>query len=745
MQIAEIIVDVAHSNVDNVFDYYIGDNCKNVKAGTRVLVPFSNRKIEGFIVKIKDKTQVPPEKMKSIIKPLDEEPVLNEEQLELVFWMKEQYSCLLVHSLRTLIPSQIRSGKTGIKQTRYIGKNFDVEDKDNVLSEVSRGKKQKQIIEYLLEKDEDVLISEINEKFGNSNSSIKSLEEKGFIRLSSRRVYRRPMSALEEKHDKQVVLTSAQNAALNKIANNTSRNKKFLIHGVTGSGKTEVYMRLCSRILNQDKGVIILVPEISLTPQMVTSFRARFKGIGAVLHSRLSPGEKLDEWERIRTGEARIVIGARSAVFAPIENLGLIVIDEEHETSYKSETQPRYDAVEVAQFRCAQTDAILLLGSATPTVSRYYQAMNGEYDLLKLPDRVGEAEMPETFIVDMREEFKAKNMSIISRKLKIKLEDCLSRGEKAILFLNRRGYSTHVSCRDCGYVVQCEHCDVSMTYHMSDGKLRCHYCGMEMQPPEICPECGSRYIKYFGGGTQKVAEEVQKMFEGAKILRMDADTTTGKTSHIDILNEFAKEDTQILVGTQMITKGLDFHDVTLVGVIAADTSLYASDYRAVERTFQLVAQVSGRAGRGHKKGDVVIQTYSPDNFAIVNAANHDYESFYAEEIKMREIMLYPPFAYFSRWVFLSEDEQAAKYDAERAFEAMREYLEKHSEAAEGVISMDVAPTQYVRIKGQYRYQLLIRYYMNENGQNALKYFSGLDKAAVPLSHMILEIDPLNMI
>ena len=504
-------------------------------------------------------------------------------------------------------------------------------------------------------------------------------------------------------------------------------------------------MRLCSEILKQGKGVIILVPEISLTPQMVASFRARFKQIGAVLHSRLSAGEKLDEWQRIYSGEASIVIGARSAVFAPIKNLGLIVIDEEHETSYKSETQPRYDAVDVAQFRCAQNEAILLLGSATPTVSRYYQALNGEYNLLKLPDRAGEAEMPDTFIVDMREEFKAKNMSIISRKLKIKMEDCLSRGEKAILFLNRRGYSTHVSCRDCGYVVQCEHCDVSMTYHMSDGRLRCHYCGMETQPPEICPECGSRYIKYFGGGTQKVAEEVQKMFEGAKVLRMDADTTAGKTSHIDILNEFAKEDAQILVGTQMITKGLDFHDVTLVGVIAADTSLYASDYRAVERTFQLVAQVSGRAGRGKKKGDVVIQTYSPDNFAIVHAAEHDYESFYKEEIKMREMMLYPPFAYFSRWVFLSEDEQAAKYGAEKAFANMREYLEKNHETAQSVISMDAAPTQYVRIKGQYRYQLLIRYYMDENGKKALKYFTELDKAAVPLTHMILEIDPLNMI
>ena len=387
----------------------------------------------------------------------------------------------------------------------------------------------------------------------------------------------------------------------------------------------------------------------------------------------------------------------------------------------------------------------MLLGSATPTVDRYYQALKGEYTLLKLPDRAGEAEMPETFIVDMREEFKAKNMSIISRKLKYKLEDCLSRGEKAILFLNRRGYSTHVSCRDCGYVVQCEHCDVSMTYHMSDGKLRCHYCGMEMQPPNTCPECGSQYIKYFGGGTQKVAEEVQKIFDGVNVLRMDADTTTGKTSHIDILNEFAKEDAQILVGTQMITKGLDFHDVTLVGVIAADTSLYASDYRAVERTFQLAAQVSGRAGRGHKKGEVVIQTYSPDNFAIVHAANHDYESFYDEEIKMRELMLYPPFAFFSRWVFLSEDEQAAKYEAEKAFEIMREYLEENYEIAQSVISMDVAPTQYVKIKGQYRYQLLIRYYMNENGKKALKHFKELDKGAVPLTHMILEIDPLNMI
>ncbi|MEX1378200.1 MAG: primosomal protein N' [Eubacteriales bacterium] len=745
MKIAEVIVDVAHSSVDRVFDYYIGSDYADVEIGTRVLVPFNNRKIEGVIVGIKSSTDVPSNKMKTIIKPMDEFPVLSESQLQLALWMKKQYSCLLVHSLRVMIPAQLRSGKVNIKQNKYVSINFDIENKDEVLDSLSRSKKQKQIVEYLIEKNDEVILSNITKDLGESASSIRSLEEKELITVHKKRVFRKPMIELGEKDDKKVELTQAQNDALYKIINNKSENKKFIIHGVTGSGKTELYMRLCKQMLDKGKGVIILVPEISLTPQMVSVFRSRFKNKGAVLHSKLSAGERLDEWERIHAGDAKIVIGARSAVFAPVENMGLIVIDEEHETSYKSETQPRYDAVEVAQYRCVQNDAVLLLGSATPTISRYYMAEQGEYNLLTLPERVGDAQMPETYIVDMREEFKAKNMSIISRKLKAKLEDCIGKGEKAILFLNRRGYSTHVSCRDCGYVVKCEHCDVTMTYHMSDSRLRCHYCGMEMQPPETCPECASKYIKYFGGGTQKVEDEIKKLFPKVKVLRMDADTTGRKTSHIDILNEFEKEDAQVLVGTQMITKGLDFHDVTLVGVIAADTSLYAGDYRAEERTFQLVAQVAGRAGRGSKKGDVVIQTYSPENFAIVHAANHDYESFYSEEIKMREINLYPPFAYFSRWVFMSEDEEAAQYEAEDAFRRMKEYLEKDSDIAQSIISMDVAPAQYIKIKGQYRYQLLIKYYMDEYGERALTYFSSLDVKAMTLAHMTLEIDPLNMV
>lgn len=743
-KIAEIIVDAAHSNIDRVFDYYIGSDCEAANIGTRVLVPFNNRKIEGFIVRVKSSTDVPLNKMKSIIRVLDETPVLTKKQLDLALWMKDQYSCLLAHSLRVMIPAQIRGGKAKIKQIKYIGINFDKDKAAEILASLTRSKKQKQIIEYLLDANSDVAISQINEELGNSQSSIKSLKEKELVIITEKRIFRRPMKALDEKKDKQVSLSYSQKIALDTIVDNKSDNKKFLVHGVTGSGKTEVYMRLCSKMLNENKGVIILVPEISLTPQMVATFRARFTD-SAVLHSKLSVGERLDEWQRIRIGEARIVIGARSAVFAPVDNLGLIVIDEEHETSYKSETQPRYDAVEVAQYRCSQNDAILLLGSATPTVSRYYKAKLGEYHLLNLPKRVGDAMMPETHIVDMREEFKAKNMSIISRKLKEELEECIQKGEKAILFLNRRGYSTHVSCRDCGFVVKCEHCDVSMTYHMSDSKLRCHYCGMENSPPALCPECGSKYIKYFGGGTQKVVEEVQKLFKGIKVLRMDADTTSRKASHVEILKEFENEDAQVLVGTQMITKGLDFHDVTLVGVIAADTSLYASDYRAVERTFQLVAQVAGRSGRGQKSGSVVIQTYAPDNFAIIQAANHDYESFYNEEIKMRELMLYPPFAFFSRWVVTSEDEDAAQYETENLFKKMREYLEKNPEINSSVISMDAAPTQYVRIKGKYRYQLLIKYYMDENGQKALERFSCLDNDAISLAHMTLEIDPLNMI
>lgn len=745
VRIAEVIVDVAHSNIDRVFDYYLDDSMENVGVGMRVLVPFGGRKIEGFIVKTKDNTKVAKNKMKSIIKAIDDYQVISENQLKLAFWMKRQYACLLVHSLRVMLPAQIRGGKVAIKQERYIKIVFELDNAHNILTSLNKAKKQKQIVEYLLDKKAEVKVSKINADCGASTSSINSLCKKQLISITKKRTLRKPMQSLPSVADKRVELTDEQCYAVEEILDKDRDNNKFLIHGVTGSGKTEVYMRLSASMLAEGKGVIILVPEISLTPQMVSTFRARFENKGAVLHSKLSAGERLDEWQRIRSGDAKIVIGARSAVFAPVTDLGLIVIDEEHETSYKSETQPRYDAIEVARHRCEAQGCTLLLGSATPTITRYYEALRGDYCLLQLKDRVGQAKMPATHIVDMREEFKRGNMSIISNKLHQSLEKCLSQGQKAILFLNRRGHSTHVSCRDCGYVLKCDNCDVTMTYHINDGTLRCHYCGADMDPPTICPECSSKYIKYFGGGTQKVEQEILKLFDGANVLRMDADTTGKKTSHIDILADFAKEDAQILIGTQMIAKGLDFHDVTLVGVIAADTSLYASDYRAMERTFQLVAQVAGRAGRGQKEGEVVIQTYSPDNFAIVNAAAHDYLSFYQEEINMRKASLYPPFAYYSRWVFSHEDLEAVKCEAENAFTIMKEYVDKDIKIRQSILALDVAPARLIKIKGRYRYQLLIKYYKDESGMKMLDYFSSLDNLSLALAYMTLEIDPLNMV
>jgi primosomal protein N' (replication factor Y) len=463
------------------------------------------------------------------------------------------------------------------------------------------------------------------------------------------------------------------------------------------------------------------------------------------MHSRLSPGERYDEWQRLRSGKARVAIGARSAIFAPVENIGLIVIDEEHEGTYRSQNMPRYNAIEVAKKRCEFNNSALVLGSATPSVESYYRAKEGEYHLLEMPKRIGTALMPEVEIVDMREEFKKGNKRVISQSLYDALDTCLERDEQAILFLNRRGHSTFVSCRECGYVCECEFCDLPMTYHKATGKLHCHYCGSIEESPKVCPQCGSEAIRFFGGGTQKIQEQIEELFPNAKTLRMDADTTTAKESHLKILDSFAKREAQILIGTQMIAKGLDYPHVTLVGVIAADTSLYLNDINAPERTFQLVSQVAGRAGRAGLPGRVVVQTYSPEHYAIMAAADHDYKGFYKREIELRRAGLFPPFAHFMRYVISHEDNTSARHDMAKILSFLREQLQKKEHLWQSILMLEGTPAPYHRLRGLYRYQVIIKYLDNNFQQEMEDIVGEAKQKGERQSTCLLELDAQDII
>ena len=521
----------------------------------------------------------------------------------------------------------------------------------------------------------------------------------------------------------------------------------FLLNGVTGSGKTEVYMALVREALALGRGAIILVPEIALTPQMVRWFRERFGPQTAVLHSRLTQAQRMDEWRRIRLGYARVVVGARSAVFAPMERLGLIVIDEEHEQTYLSDRHPRYDAREVAQSRARREGATLLLSSATPSILSFAKARRGDYTLLEMPRRVMTHPMPSVTVVDMRKELSEGNRSIFSRALMKALTDCFARGEQAMLFLNRRGYNTFVSCRGCGYVVKCEQCDVSMTLHRESdgpGRLRCHMCGAEKAPPTRCPQCGSAYIRYFGSGTQRVEEEMRKLFPNTSTVRMDIDTTRGRDAHARLLGTFGRGEAQALIGTQMIAKGLDFPRVTLVGVVAADSTLNLPDYRAPERTFQLITQVAGRAGRANRPGTVIVQTYKPDDPCILAAAAQDYRAFFEQEFARRRAGLYPPFTLLARLLVESATEDAARQMAERLYDTVKTYLLSHPRQNKRALMLRVDEAPVKRIRGQYRYHVLMKLFDHPDAAPLMALLSELGAASDETARVYCEINPATM-
>lgn len=543
--------------------------------------------------------------------------------------------------IKTTIDIQTRVRK---KKERWIRLNLENYNFNQIIDIIGNRAKKQLIISKYLNKNGESPVKKLMNDFNTSLSTIKALEEKEVATIYKKEVKRDPIKREISKYEKHI-LNLDQKLVFENIINSIEekQNTNFLLHGVTGSGKTEIYLQLVEYMLDRDKDTIILVPEISLTPQTIDRFVGRFGNKVAILHSRLSQGERFDEWRSIKEKKVKIVIGARSAIFAPFSNLGLIVIDEEHESTYKSSQNPKYSTIEVAKKRGELEDAALLLGTATPSMETYYKSEIGEVKLLELEDRVKKQSMPQIEVIDMRDELKNGNMGIFSNRLYESIKETLDKKKQIILFLNRRGFSTFVSCRKCGYVVKCDNCDVSMTYYKKNNRLRCNYCGVTKVPPNICPDCGSKYIKYFGVGTEKVEQITKELFPDANVARMDGDTTSKKGSHELILESMKNREIDILIGTQMISKGLDFKDVILVGIIAADTTLNLPDFRSSERTFQLITQVAGRSGRGDTKGNVILQTYNPNHYSIVHAKEQDYISFYNKERPLREEFLYPPF------------------------------------------------------------------------------------------------------
>ncbi|MCD8157775.1 MAG: primosomal protein N' [Clostridiales bacterium] len=651
MKYAEIIIEIKAKEVDRVFCYIVPEKLEDkICEGMRVSVPFGrgSRPTEGYVIGISDKPSTT-HTLKEITALKDEFPVLTKTSIELAKWMREKYYCTLTDCLQCMLPKFIWG-----KVVKYIhrGKNFA--EGDNISKSAV---KQAEVIRLLKEKSplrRDFLRNEHKISY----ETLKSLADKNIIEITeqeeSRDLYNTENSDPGLTHNP---TPEQQRVIVSIISDFESNDKKpFLLRGVTGSGKTLVYTEVIAEALKRGKQAVVLVPEISLTPQTVQRFINRFGSLVTVTHSKMTDGERLDQWKKARRGQVSVMIGPRSAVFAPFDNIGVIIIDEEHEHTYKSEITPKYDAREIAVKLQEICGATVVMGSATPAIESFYRAENGIYKLLELNNRIN-MKMPEIYAVDMRDEIVLGNKSMFSVKLQNAIKQTLEQKKQIILFLNRRGHSTFVSCRRCGYVMTCESCSVSYTYHMKENRLVCHYCGAAEKIPEVCPSCGSAYIKYFGAGTEKITQEVNKLFPEARVLRMDADTTKSKDSHRQILNAFARGEADILVGTQMIAKGLDFPNVVLVGVVAADLSLNSSDYRSAENTFQLLSQVSGRAGRAESGGKVLIQTYMPENYCIKYAKQNDYISFYREEIEFRRQMKYPPFSHICVVLFSGEDEK----------------------------------------------------------------------------------------
>ncbi len=694
---ADVIVDINNVEVDKVFEYSF-DDCK-ITLGSRVIVPFGRKFIEGIVINVKEKSIYDEQKIKPIYRLIEEKPALTKETLNLMQYICDTYYSTRAGALRLFLPSEMRKGKVKEQFIRNVQLAFGIDVKEIISSLRKSAIKQKEALEYLSD-GQKYPFTLLSEKFGAS--AINSIIEKGYAQIIKEKYFRQPYKNLDADK-KQVTLTEKQKLAVESIKN--TEKLVSLIYGVTGSGKTEVYLNLINDVINQGKTAIMLVPEIALTPQMLKVLRSRFSNYAAILHSGLSAGERFDEWWRLRNGEAQIAIGARSAIFAPLENLGLIIIDEEHDGSYSSEFTPRYDTIDVAIYRTKQNNAKLVLGSATPSIESYKNALDGEYNLIELPDRVNKRPLPNVDVVDMRREVSRGNNSPFSSLLKSEIESCLANGNQAIIFLNQRGYSKTVICTECGHVQKCNDCDVSLTYHKEDDSLLCHYCGAKYKMIDACTECGSPYIRHGGFGTERVVMELQKLFPKAKILRMDKDTTQNKEGHFNILNQFSARKADILVGTQMIAKGHDFPFVTLVGILDADMSLHFSDFRSGERTFQLLTQVAGRSGRAETPGKVVMQTYSPENITLRQAINYDYKGFYGQEISIRKATGFPPYTDIVRVLVASSDEEGA-LNATRAIYNELQVVVNENKNDFRFFGCMKAPLK--RLQNKFRFQILMR-------------------------------------
>ena len=722
---AQVIVDISNDAVDKVFEYVA---LPNTQIGMRVRVPFANRTVLGYVIGLSEDTAFDKAKIKSIISNLESVPKLKPEILELSKFLARHFFLRLSDCIKLVLPSCVRLDSQKEQNFFMLSLVYDVETAINVIGK--KAKNQLSAVAYLNEQG-DTTMSKLVELFGRT--SINALIEKGIVSKTPIRKFRAP--EITNKKEEKKVLTKLQQSAVDTIS---GQNNTYLLQGVTGSGKTEVYMAIIEKAIEEGKSAIMLVPEISLTPQMMQRFNSRFPNSVAVLHSGLSEGERFDEWDRIFTGQAKVVLGARSAIFAPVENLGAIIIDEEHDSSYVSETNPRFFTHDVAEFRARANNCPLILGSATPSIDSFRKAQDGVYKLVLLPERINGLEMPKIEIVDMVNEVLDGNTSYYSKKLLAKLDECVKNKKQAILFINRRGFASFVMCRECGYRAKCDDCEVSLVYHKEDNELKCHFCGKRYKALNLCPNCKSENIKYGALGTERVCEDLKHMFPNVPIFRMDNDTTRGKNGHKNILEQFSKTTPSILVGTQMIAKGHDYPNVAFVGILDADVSLYNSDYKSNERTFQLVTQVAGRTGRKTNDGYVVLQTYAPKHYVYKFATNYDYNSFYDKEINLRQTTGFPPFSNILRILVSSESDNRAKEVTKKLLDEALKLKDKYKNK---IIFLQAMPSPVKRIQAKYRYQILTRYVPDD--EITCDFFAISDIIEKDVS-IFVEINPNNL-